>query len=126
MNHLVNNDLNNPALRAKLPPYICTEADEVRKVKRNGRFVAGLEDDEDFMEEYDLNDEGGEWRRATKYQGLKRQRRAADHYKPDEAPARGDRDVSTRCGPFRGSSNGREGGGGALRSIKARTAGDGD
>ena len=79
-----------------------------------GRFKVCVDSDEEFIEEYSLEEEGREWRRSTgKYLGLKRQRRAVEHYKPDLPPPRGSDAVadglSTRVGPFRMHGGGKSG-----------------
>lgn len=100
---------------------------EVREVKRNGRFFACINGDEEFIEEYGPEDEGSEWRKASKYDGLKRQRKSVDHYQPDLPGAReDDMHLSTKVGPFRqvrerGGEGGAEGGG---RSRRGRAGAD--
>ena len=101
---------------------------EVREVKRDGRFKVCINDDEEFVEEYGPQDEGSEWRRRVKYDGLKRQRRAVEHYVPEvgaaraAAASRGD-GLATRVGPFRhgGRGDGDDGdGGGGRRPRRPR------
>ena len=96
---------------------------EVVKLLSNGRFRARINGDSLFVEEYGPEDEGREWRRRTKYDGLKRQRKSVDHYQPAASlgGGRGREDemrLSTRVGPFKqvreslGGGGGRERGGG--------------
>ncbi|KOO24839.1 ATPase family aaa domain-containing protein 2b-like protein, partial [Chrysochromulina tobinii] len=61
---------------------------EVVKLLGNDRFRAMVNGDAEFVEEYGPEDEGQEWRRASKYDGLKRQRKSVEHYQPGEV-ARG-------------------------------------
>ncbi|KAL3893183.1 MAG: hypothetical protein SGPRY_014406 [Prymnesium sp.] len=75
----------------------------VRQCLPNGRFKACIDEDESFIEEFGMDDEGTEWRqRNGKYEGLKRQRRAVERLevgvprKTDLSSA-----VSTKVGPFR-------------------------
>ena len=100
---------------------------EVREVHRDGRFsVWKIGGDDEWEEEYTPRDEGKEWRRMQKYDGLKRQRKAADHYKPEADFARGGNRAddgmpfSTRVGPFRQTRDGGGGGGSARRRSRAR------
>ena len=89
---------------------------EVRQILRRGRFKVRINNEDDFVEEYGPEDEGSEWRRTSKYDGLKRQRKSVDLYKPESLkagrhPTNGD-DFSTRVGPFRHGRDGGDGGGG--------------
>ncbi|KAL1507483.1 hypothetical protein AB1Y20_008319 [Prymnesium parvum] len=83
---------------------------EVRQLLSRGRFKVCINRDEQFIEEYGMEDEGGEWRRTAangKYSGLKRQRRAVDRLEVGMPRRRefGDA-VSTKVGPFRTSQAG--------------------
>ena len=66
---------------------------------------------------YGPEDEGAEWRRVPKYEGLKRQRKSVEHYQPEggglQRSSRGD-GISTQVGPFRHSD--KLSGGGSSRS----------
>jgi hypothetical protein len=62
---------------------------EVVKLLGNDRFRAMVNGDAEFVEEYGPEDEGQEWRRASKYDGLKRQRKSVEHYQPGEVPRGG-------------------------------------
>ena len=89
---------------------------EVKAILRNGRFRVVVDGDEDFTEEYGPEDEGSEWRRAAAYDGLKRQRRAVEHYKPESQRAhRTVEAFATRVGPFRHGGRDADGGGGGRR-----------
>ena len=55
----------------------------VQKLLRQGRFEVCVDGDESFREQYGPEDEGSEWRRVAKYEGLKRQRKSVEHYQPE-------------------------------------------
>jgi len=60
-----------------------TQASSLSKVCniiRGGRFKAVINNDDQFVEEYGPDDENKEWRRTTRYGGLKRQRKSVEHY----------------------------------------------
>jgi hypothetical protein len=108
---------------------------EVVKLLGNDRFRAMVNGDAEFVEEYGPEDEGQEWRRASKYDGLKRQRKSVEHYQPGEVPRGGpsrageEMLLSSVVGPFRvgggrvGVGGGRDGGGGGERGGGRRRGG---
>ena len=101
---------------------------EVVKLLGNDRFRAMVNGDAEFVEEYGPEDEGKEWRRASKYDGLKRQRKSVEHYQPGEVPRGGpsrageEMLLSSVVGPFR-VGGGRDGGGGGERGGGRRRGG---
>ena len=42
-----------------------------------------VNNDSEFLEIYTPEDEGREWRRVPKYDGIKRQRKSTEHYQPE-------------------------------------------
>ena len=108
---------------------------EVREIVSKTKFSVCINCDEDFIEVFGLDDEGREWRRHGRWDGLqKRERRAVERWAP-EPGGRGKNfpdDRASRVGPFyasgprdRGDGEGHAGDGGRRRRRRSGGGGHG-